>query len=1331
MLRSSAVRRFTAAAVLLAASSARAADDAEALTRKADDAAAVGDNARALALYQQALAADAEHLPAYDGLATALISEDRLGDLTARLEPVVARHPDYAGGWYNLAYAFRKQQLHEKAKAAYQTYLRLRPGDPDPYYGLGHTLKALGDAAGAVATFKRYVTLETRSTEKKWVEKARREIAELEGTLKKGEDAPSLLALADAEAKAGRCEAATPLYQRALELDPSRTGAAEALAACQTALGRHTQAAETLRSAVRDEPTFLRGWLLLARALVQAGRAAEGELAYRRYLREKPDDAEAGAEFEKLAARQPVAAAKAPATAPIPDANAILVAKPKPSASPSPTPSPDAILVAKPSPSAEAPWPVPLVPAPEGCDTIVPQQRQALTRHPTGAPAHEALLACLHQLGQWSQQEAAARAALRDAPELLRAWFFLGEALRMQGKIAEAESAYRKYVAGRAARPDGYLGLAETLRAQGEALDALASYGFYVELEERPDAQAARQRAEEQIAKLSASRRPEAPAAAPVVAPTPAPMVAVAPKPPAAPTGADCKAEVPRHRAALAKDPTDARAHDGLLACLQREGQYASVELAARVALRDAPDLAIAWFALGEALRALGRPAEAVPAYRRYLQKRPTDPDATFGVAQAERARGAKPAAAAAYRRYLELERRAAAADRVEVARLALAELEPGAAPPPSTVVAPVAVALIRELPDLASKPESKAERRAREKREREEKAAVAKAEREEKAAAAKAAKAEKAAAAQAAKAEAARLAKAEKEAKAERVVDFTKPQAGAAATPASAGPAREAAKLAPETIAAATLPAVATTRTALPPPLPPAEDCATAETKHRAALAKDPTDARAHEALLRCLHRAGRHGDAEVAARAALRDAPDAAFAWFALAEALAAQGNLDQALPAYKRYVQKRPVDPDGQFGLGEASRMRGEKPTAIAAYRRYLELERRTDRGDRIEKARAALAELGEPSPSSSAVVLPLGAGGTLADIKPLPKRKGKTSRGQRSAAASRSSTPPPATGLDLPAAPVPSVSTGDAIDALGSLPKAKPKRETRKERLARLAQAREARRAAAKAAKEAKKTEALARKQGPAPEGTPPGVVSPAKPASGAQAAASEADDAPRDEARAAALIARGDAEFQGRRYAEARALYEEAAFSDTQNAEALYRAGVCAAALGKLEDAVRAWEGALERDTAHGAARRNLDQARARLGAEGDGTIAAAVGKTRALLDAREYAAARVEIDRLLGRGGVAGALLLRAEASLGLRDGDASLRDARAALAADPSLVAAYRVMGESLRLAGETDRAAYYLEIYAERARTVGGEEERARQAAAMAKHLRRGGEW
>ena len=349
------------------------------------------------------------------------------------------------------------------------------------------------------------------------------------------------------------------------------------------------------------QPTFLRGWLLLARALVQAWPAAEGALAYQRYLREQPVDAEAGAEFETLAARQPVAAAKAPATAPIPDAHAILVAKPKPSASPSPTPSPDAILVAKPSPSAEAPWPVPLVPAPEGCDTIVPQQRQALTRHPTGAPAHEALLACLHQLGQWSQQEAAARAALRDAPELLRAWFFLGEALRMQGKIAEAESAYRKYVAGRAARPDGYLGLAETLRAQGEALDALASYGFYVELEERPDAQAARQRAE-QIAKAVRQQEAQAPAAAPWLRRAGS-HGRRGPKPPAADRRrlqGRGSGIAPRWRR------TDRRAHDGLLACLQREGQYASVGRRARGATRRA-HLAIAWFALGGRC-ALGRP---------------------------------------------------------------------------------------------------------------------------------------------------------------------------------------------------------------------------------------------------------------------------------------------------------------------------------------------------------------------------------------------------------------------------------------------------------------------------------------------------------------------------------------------------------------------------------------------------------------------------------------------------------------------------------------------------------------------------------------------------
>jgi tetratricopeptide (TPR) repeat protein len=62
--------------------------------------------------------------------------------------------------------------------------MRLRPDDPDPYYGLGQTLKATGDVPGAIDAFRKYVGMERRPEEQKWVDKARIELQALEAMQK-------------------------------------------------------------------------------------------------------------------------------------------------------------------------------------------------------------------------------------------------------------------------------------------------------------------------------------------------------------------------------------------------------------------------------------------------------------------------------------------------------------------------------------------------------------------------------------------------------------------------------------------------------------------------------------------------------------------------------------------------------------------------------------------------------------------------------------------------------------------------------------------------------------------------------------------------------------------------------------------------------------------------------------------------------------------------------------------------------------------------------------------------------------------------------------------
>jgi tetratricopeptide (TPR) repeat protein len=62
--------------------------------------------------------------------------------------------------------------------------MRLRPDDPDPYYGLGQTLKAAGDVPGAIDAFKKYIAMEKRPEEQRWVDKAKAELQALQSMQK-------------------------------------------------------------------------------------------------------------------------------------------------------------------------------------------------------------------------------------------------------------------------------------------------------------------------------------------------------------------------------------------------------------------------------------------------------------------------------------------------------------------------------------------------------------------------------------------------------------------------------------------------------------------------------------------------------------------------------------------------------------------------------------------------------------------------------------------------------------------------------------------------------------------------------------------------------------------------------------------------------------------------------------------------------------------------------------------------------------------------------------------------------------------------------------------
>ncbi|MDB4966640.1 MAG: repeat-containing protein [Myxococcales bacterium] len=158
----------------------RAAADPAALRAQADELRKSGRMPEAAAAYKRAIDADRGNLDLYNDLGNVYFALKQYADAAHAFSDATRRDPSYALGWYNLAHALRKGDRPRDAAEAYRQYIKLKPDDPDPYYGLGQTLKMMGDASGAMTAFKKYIAMERRPEEQKWVDKARTELQALE-----------------------------------------------------------------------------------------------------------------------------------------------------------------------------------------------------------------------------------------------------------------------------------------------------------------------------------------------------------------------------------------------------------------------------------------------------------------------------------------------------------------------------------------------------------------------------------------------------------------------------------------------------------------------------------------------------------------------------------------------------------------------------------------------------------------------------------------------------------------------------------------------------------------------------------------------------------------------------------------------------------------------------------------------------------------------------------------------------------------------------------------------------------------------------------------------
>ena len=129
--------------------------------------------------FKQAIAADPRHSAARTALGELLLKIRRDDEAITVLRATVDKNPTYSLAWYDLAFALRTRGQHAAAVDAYEHYIKLKPGDPDPYYGLGRSLQHLSRAADARRAFETYLSLEKRPTERRWVDSAEAQLRTL------------------------------------------------------------------------------------------------------------------------------------------------------------------------------------------------------------------------------------------------------------------------------------------------------------------------------------------------------------------------------------------------------------------------------------------------------------------------------------------------------------------------------------------------------------------------------------------------------------------------------------------------------------------------------------------------------------------------------------------------------------------------------------------------------------------------------------------------------------------------------------------------------------------------------------------------------------------------------------------------------------------------------------------------------------------------------------------------------------------------------------------------------------------------------------------------
>jgi tetratricopeptide (TPR) repeat protein len=504
------------------------------LKREGARLARAGQFERAIERYREAIAADYGCVSAYIELGNALFALKRYDEAVRTFRVAIRDNPDFNLGWYNLAFGLRKAGRNEEAIAAYRKFIQLKPEDPDPHFGLALAYLSLGRKAEAARAYQAYVDKERRPQQRIWIQKAKAEIARLEGrpppaardegesaaegshgTEEKGEEkaaptktkaelaADAKKAAADGQKQKAEEEKRQKEEARKLAADEKKRQADEKKQKLEEQRKQKEEAhriAAEARKLAADEKR---------RQADEQRQKVEGERREREEAKKAEADAKkAAADGQKQKAeeekRQKEEARRAAAEA---------KKKPKPEEASAGAGAGGAVeehageaeVKVAPAPSAPVAPSIPAAPQAspgdsEGvrlrvqadtlarlgkCAQAFPLYRDAIAKSPFEIAAYDGVAHCAFKLGQAYEGSKLIAIGLRDNPEFTRGWLHLARLQRAARQEERAVGSYRKYLATQGADTAARFELARALRTLGMKQEAIAAYAEFLKSEGR------------------------------------------------------------------------------------------------------------------------------------------------------------------------------------------------------------------------------------------------------------------------------------------------------------------------------------------------------------------------------------------------------------------------------------------------------------------------------------------------------------------------------------------------------------------------------------------------------------------------------------------------------------------------------------------------------------------------------------------------------------------------------------------------------------------------------------------------------------------------------